>query len=965
VVALVALGLVGAQEADRKVHVLDIGTADDAQFIVAGIHGPEGPNEKSQTAFYRECTMRWFGNEWTMVWPFWARRENLVTLRAQLARGMKLSVGDGWQVELRGVGDERYEYSFVLPAEAVGDEELLEVRGTADPPFVAGEGDRDKRGRAMAVDWVHVEPLDARPAGVPVAQREGPAPERGPEHFINLGLEGDERAVGEGIYQREGPWGWSKDPMGRWVSFRWFSSHWTLTVPVFPGRHNEVRLRAKAGRSERVTVSDGLQAFLFPSADPRNEYRIYVPAEVVKDRDRIELRGEAVPPYKPAEDARDKRELVMMADWVRVRPLDKLPEGAMEAQTMPETKEPDLALPYRLRGTEARPLFTDVEAYVTEARLTRCNVMTIGPMNGQHFTAFPTRYGTPAGNMQPDFLSRQIEALHEQGIAAIGWLPFNVQDLRSADQCQAAAKHPEWRMEFMPWDERSSEGKVGMCVVSSPWREMHAEILKEAAAHDLDGVFFDGFYLGGIPHPSSPGCVCRWCREAFKKETGLETPAKVDWADPTFKRWVRWRNHKLLEVARFFRDKMREVNPDLYVTCNWNLWPFGNKDWDTAIPMWSVDDLGTSQHAYTGRADQEWVMLGFKSRVSHDLSPNHSDIWRTAAPAWNYDGSQADQERHELTMRTFMLSGLSYGTTPWHGGHIRPGDIGIRVHEAVRARERFFSQDEVRYLGVVLSQNTHDFYGHLPGTTNLAAYQDTILGAWLLLTEEHVPFRFVFDNQVEAGALGDYKVLLLPNAACLSDAMVEQLRRFAAGGGRVIATGETGDYDEWGDRRGGNALQGSQGPVRLEGTPVLDWLRNRDARGAEAVLRAVREAPLPIEVEAPRSLAVNATWAPDRKALWLHLLNVSAFYPLGDTGFRGLGAEPVYAGEVASDASILQGGKVKRVNVPATGIIVRVPGFQVRSARLGVAGETITPDGQGRYAVPGIAVHDVLVLELE
>lgn len=94
---------------------------------------------------------------------------------------------------------------------------------------------------------------------------------------------------------------------------------------------------------------------------------------------------------------------------------------------------------------------------------------------------------------------------------------------------------------------------------------------------------------------------------------------------------------------------------------------------------------------------------------------------------------------------------------------------------------------------MVLSQNTHDFYGHLPGTTNLANYQDTILGVWLLRRQEHVPFRFVFDNQVEAGALADYRVLLLPNTACLSDGMAEQLRRFAAGAGRVIATGETGD----------------------------------------------------------------------------------------------------------------------------------------------------------------------------
>jgi hypothetical protein len=125
-----------------------------------------------------------------------------------------------------------------------------------------------------------------------------------------------------------------------------------------------------------------------------------------------------------------------------------------------------------LRGTESRPLFTDIDAYVREARLMRCNVMTIGPMNGQHWTAFPTEHGVPHPQMQPDFIPRQVGELHRWGIAAIGWLPFNVQDLRRAEDCQVAAKYPQWRMQYLDWPERPSEGRVGMCVISSPWRQM-------------------------------------------------------------------------------------------------------------------------------------------------------------------------------------------------------------------------------------------------------------------------------------------------------------------------------------------------------------------------------------------------------------------------------------------------------------------------------------------------------------
>ncbi|MGC9316783.1 MAG: hypothetical protein ACP5KN_01960, partial [Armatimonadota bacterium] len=98
--------------------------------------------------------------------------------------------------------------------------------------------------------------------------------------------------------------------------------------------------------------------------------------------------------------------------------------------------------------------------------------------------------------------------------------------------------------------------------------------------------------------------------------------------------------------------------------------------------------------------------------------------------------------------------------------------------------------------------------------------------------------------------------------------------------------------------------------------------------------------------------------------LWLHMLNVSAFYPGGDTGFRGMGLEPVYAGEVASDAEIVAGARVSREMRPAREIVVATPGLEVARARLGVAGTAIEPVADGTLVVPQIDVHDVLVLEL-
>ena len=268
---------------------------------------------------------------------------------------------------------------------------------------------------------------------------------------FDIGTPGDEAILGTGIYQREGPNAKSKHSFYRTNSFRWFGNLWTLKLPVTPHRHNEVILRAKLHRSLRLRVGDRYEIILSGMGDSGYEYSVILSADVVGANSIVELQGETVPPVPPSANSRDKRELALAVDWVRIRVLDQLPAGGLALQQLPTAKEPDLPLPFRLRGTEARPLYTDIESYVLQARQMRCNVMTIGPMNGQHYTAFSTTKGTPYRDMHPEFIPRQISALHEHGIAAIGWLPFNVQDLRKPEDCQAARQHPEWRMEFIDW----------------------------------------------------------------------------------------------------------------------------------------------------------------------------------------------------------------------------------------------------------------------------------------------------------------------------------------------------------------------------------------------------------------------------------------------------------------------------------------------------------------------------------
>ncbi|MEW6356938.1 MAG: beta-galactosidase trimerization domain-containing protein [Planctomycetota bacterium] len=780
--------------------------------------------------------------------------------------------------------------------------------------------------------------------------------------IVDIGAEGDEKAIVSGFHEREGPY-----PKAKWVfprncTFRWVGNEFAMKLPAYPQRRNAITFRLAAGDQILRFSCGEWSAKVYVTGRQDNEYTLIVPAEIIGNLSELTLQCNTLTPVKPNPKQADARVLMAMIDWVRVRP-------ATESDTMPELKpiaklDPSVPVTRRLRGVEARPSTGDIAAYMMPMVDGGVTVATIGVMNGHIKTNYPSKYAVHASNIDPNWIPMQIKALHEAGIKAISWVCFNVQDLRNVEDYQPIKQFPQWAMKFIPGGVEKARPRVGMCVVSSPYRDHHAKLVAEAAAFDLDGMFFDGFYLGGIPHPTAPGCVCDFCAKKFTDETGLDLPEKVDWTEMRFKRWVRWRNEKIIETACYFRDAIHKVKPGLPLTMNTNQWPFGNKDWDTAIPLWRMTDFGVSQHAYSLKPELEWLMLGYKCRLTRDMNPDHCDVWRPAGA--NY--SRGDLARHEAEMRLFMLAALSYGAVPWHGGHIPPLDAENRVHHMVAEREPYFARDEIRHVGVWVSQNTHDFWGHLPETSNLIDYRDTVLGNWLLLTERHVPFHFVFDNMVDAGRLDEFKIILAPNVIAMSEEAAAQIAKWVENGGRLIVTGDVSSHDEWGVKLGKPRLADliAGGKARhLSQDPGLAYVRNRDVEAVKALMSELRATPLPIEFDAPPSIVANTFYGPARKSLYIHLLNVSMYMPNDDTGFRGLEQPPKFVADTASDAQIEGSNKaVEGKHRIIKNIVVRPKAWKVKLAVLAIAGQEIEIKDDGSIVVPQIDVHDVLLLTL-
>lgn len=154
-------------------------------------------------------------------------------------------------------------------------------------------------------------------------------------------------------------------------------------------------------------------------------------------------------------------------------------------------------------------------------------------------------------------------------------------------------------------------------------------------------------------------------------------------------------------------------------------------------------------------------------------------------------------------------------------------------------------------VALVYSQQTAWFYG---GDQAAAKVEDYTLGWYQALIEARIPFEMVHDRLLDPAHIAQFKTLILPNIAALSDAQCDALRTFVKNGGSVIATYETSLYDEWGVRRKDFGLAdvfGVSWTGRGEGPMQNSYLRLEHATASGSPLFSGLE-------DAPR--IINGVW---------------------------------------------------------------------------------------------------------
>lgn len=359
--------------------------------------------------------------------------------------------------------------------------------------------------------------------------------------------------------------------------------------------------------------------------------------------------------------------------------------------------------------------------------------------------------------------------------------------------------------------------------------EVHREIMQMYA---VDGIFANRWAGHGI-------CYCQHCQRNFRQATGYELPYtgeapllfRVLRGEPTrgdrdlhkaaLKAYIVWWQDRLFELWDVWDREVRAIQPHARFIPN---------------------SGGTTAMLDMKRIGEKAEILFADRQARHGVQPSWSNgrngkEYRATLGNKPIGGifSMGVEERYRwkdsiqnpAEFQLFVADGVANGLRPWFtkfsGMIYDPRWLKpvVELYTMYAQWEPYLRNEApVARVALVYSQQTWNYYG---GDKAQAKVEDHALGFYHALIEARIPFEMVHDGLLDEAHTSQFKTLILPNIAALSDHQCQQLREFVGRGGSLVATYETSLYDEWGNQRadfgladlfGASYAGGIEGPMK-------------------------------------------------------------------------------------------------------------------------------------------------------
>ncbi len=372
----------------------------------------------------------------------------------------------------------------------------------------------------------------------------------------------------------------------------------------------------------------------------------------------------------------------------------------------------------------------------------------------------PTKVGKMHPHLKFDLLRAQYEASKEIGVNVPLYISAGVDNVCSYE-------HPEWREvgfdgTYTGWARRVVDAGFHKMCFNSPYLDYLCAQIREAVSlfPEADGVFLDIIYQGQ--------CCCRWCLDLME-EHGWDATLEAD----------RQKCAKL-GLERYYRETTEAVrcdNKDYPVFHNSGHITVGNRAVLKYFSHLELESLPTGGWGYDH--------FPMSAKYCQNLGLDFLGMTGKFHTTWGEFGGF----KHPNALRYECAAMLAHGSKCSVGDQLHPSGkldestyrlIGAAYKEVEEKEKWCDNATSVVDVAILSSASTCDGHGR-------EASSDT--GAARMLLENQILFDFIDSSEAN---LARYKAIILPDDVCVGPELEKKLRKYLAGGGRLMLTWKSG-----------------------------------------------------------------------------------------------------------------------------------------------------------------------------
>lgn len=342
------------------------------------------------------------------------------------------------------------------------------------------------------------------------------------------------------------------------------------------------------------------------------------------------------------------------------------------------------------------------------------------------------------------------------------------------------------------WFRRTEDGNLQQpapdiaytCIFSDHYAKQQPAIIRELNAnYEIDGVYMNGW-------PTMQTCYCDNCRKIGDPHSQQYRAALMD---------------KAFELIQLYKATVLEKSPNNFYSCNLGggLKESGLDQWRlTREASWyTADNQSRSGVVAPVWQDAQQVKFARSLMGDRSVAAVSASYGRSGRVSWRQTTDTSAEPSFRMAQTAaaggiiwYHWLGLEQGFKEdrrWQA----PGREFLSWHAKNDAH--FHNKRSLASVAVVVSPRSVNVY-KAPYSEDRT---DHLEGTYAALVEARIPFDFVHEQDLNHERISQYAALILPNMALMSDAQAATIRQYVEHGGSVLATFQTGLFDEMGNAR--------------------------------------------------------------------------------------------------------------------------------------------------------------------